>query len=458
MFSKFLRILKKSGAILLALLAVTACSGPVSPDQPATQLAMAVPTEQDGYAMGMGFAQDPGSRGLVSTSAIESRAVGKLSGIDVSVYQGSVDWAAVKKAGKDFAFIRACYGTGSIDSRYSANWQNAKAAGVIRGAYQFFRPSQDALQQAQVFLKYNTTEDGDLAPVIDIEVSEGVSGAVITEKVKTWLNAVKAATGRTPIIYTSPAFWRSLPNTGTLGGYTLWIANWGVSSPGIPSPWTNWTFWQYSETGSVSGISGAVDLNYFNGDLTSLKALANTPAPQPEPTPAFEAPFTRQLFVATPLLSGKDVELAQILLNDWAKHQNLATLTADGYYGNNTEALVKKFQTAQALASDGIAGPKTLNKLVAVYVGQTTWIQNYYRTLSVKTPMLNGGDVTDFQNAYNVWAGMNGKAPIAADGWFGNESSVAVKAFQTAEQPLLGTPDGLAGAHTLRLLFVRTWK
>ena len=205
-----------------------------------------------------------------------------VEGIDVSVYQGTINWTSVKNAGKYFAFARVSNGTSIIDSTFNQNWNGMKSAGVYRGAYQFFRPGQDVTAQANLMLsKIGTMANGDLPPVIDVEVTDGVSGSVIVERVKTWVSIVRVATGRNPIIYTFPSFWSSLPNTSTITGADLWIAHWDTTSPTVSSPWSTWNFHQYSDSGSVSGISGAVDLDRYNGSLASLASYASLPVINP---------------------------------------------------------------------------------------------------------------------------------------------------------------------------------
>ncbi|MBP7263534.1 MAG: peptidoglycan-binding protein [Spirochaetia bacterium] len=435
-------------AVVLALLA--GCSQPLGAPaglgEPDPSLA------PEGLAMGMG-AVDTSSRGTLSPEAVEARALGYVAGIDVSYYQGAIDWKAVYAAGKRFAFARVSYGTNTVDSRFAANWPAMKAAGIIRGAYQFFRPSQDAAAQANLFLsKLGKLEAGDLPAVIDVEVTEGVAGSVIVSKVRTWVNIVKAATGKMPIIYTSPGFWNSLPGTSVLSDCTLWVAHWGVSSPSLPSAWSSWKFWQYSDSGSVSGISGAVDLDWFNGDLTALKLFASTKVA------VYEAPFTRSLRLASPIMTGRDVTLLQTLLNDWAKATGRAPIAADGVFGNGTASMVKAFQGAKGLVSDGIAGPATQAELVRVFTSLATYYTPYTRTLRRTSPTMYGNDVKAFQTAYNVWARLKGQPTLVVDGYFGLASENAALRFQGAETRLLGAPDGIAGKMTQRLLFVRSWK
>lgn len=200
----------------------------------------------------------------------------KVYGIDVSYYQGVINWSSVKAAGKQFAIIRVSDGTGFLDPKFVTNWKNAKAAGLAVGAYQFFRPNQDATAQADLFVnQLNAVGFGanDLPPVIDVEVTGGVSGSTVAARVNTWLNRVKSRTGRLPALYTSPGFWSSIGNpTPSLLPY-IWDAHWGVSCPSLPPAWPRLRFWQYSSKGSVSGISGDVDLDIYNGTLTELLGI-----------------------------------------------------------------------------------------------------------------------------------------------------------------------------------------
>lgn len=200
----------------------------------------------------------------------------KLQGIDVSYYQGVIDWAKVKAAGKAFAIVRVSDGLGFSDPKFVSNWRGAKAAGLVVGAYQFFRPTQDATAQADLMVRklqevgYGA---GDIPPVIDVEVQDGVSDAAVAARVNTWMQRVQAKLGRLPSLYTSPGFWSGLGNPKPSPLPYLWVAHWGVSCPSLPPAWGRLRFWQYSATGRVNGISGDVDLDIYNGSLAELKGL-----------------------------------------------------------------------------------------------------------------------------------------------------------------------------------------
>jgi hypothetical protein len=117
-------------------------------------------------------------------------------------------------------------------------------------------------------------EPGDLPPVLDVEVADGVSAANVAAGVQAWVEHVAAATGRLPLIYTGKYFWQDSVGSD-LSSYPLWIANWGPSCPNLPDQWSGWAFWQTADNGTISGISGAVDLDEFNGDLATLGGFEN---------------------------------------------------------------------------------------------------------------------------------------------------------------------------------------
>ena len=200
-----------------------------------------------------------------------------VHGVDVSYYQDTVDWAQAKQAGIDFGFARISDGVNSPDTKFAANWSAMKQAGVVRGAYQFFRPGQDPTAQAELALKAlgnsGNIAPGDLPLVMDIEVTDSVPAATIRLNMQTWLDAIEKGTGRAPIVYTAPFMSATIGTT--FAKYVLWVANYQVTCPTMPANWTSWTFWQTSGSGAAAGITGAVDLDDFNGTLADLLVFAN---------------------------------------------------------------------------------------------------------------------------------------------------------------------------------------
>ena len=208
-----------------------------------------------------------------------------LAGADASHHQGVVNWPAVAEAGIVFAFVKATEGANFLDPQFTRNWAGMKDAGIVRGAYHFFRPAQSPESQIASFVKaVGTLGAGDLPPVLDLEEAptphgdewESIPAANRIALAMTWLNGVASSLGRKPIVYTRRGFVElDLPGADPLKQFPLWIAHYtSAPVPRTPPIWSKWTFWQYSETGTVNGITGDVDLSRFNGTVADLSALA----------------------------------------------------------------------------------------------------------------------------------------------------------------------------------------
>jgi lysozyme len=227
-------------------------------------------------------------------------------GIDVSVFQKTVNWTRVAGAGIAFVFVR-CSFAGVVDGMFAKHWPGAKAAGLLRGAYHFLVPNLDPRKQAEVFINALTPDPGELPPVLDLEEGSAkiTSAAQYAEFALAWLTAVEGALGTRPILYTGAGFWDfKMPVNGQFpawaASYPLWVASYpmrdgappldqlvaGKFKPRMPKSWTAHTIWQYSERGRVDGVTdptGApanVDLNVFRGSFDELKAWA-----QPQSVP-----------------------------------------------------------------------------------------------------------------------------------------------------------------------------
>ena len=193
------------------------------------------------------------------------------AGIDVSYYQGDISWPRVRRAGVQFAFIRVSDGSTIADTKFKDNWAGARRANVMRGAYQFFRPEEDPIAQANVLLDALRTHGrGELPPVIDIEVNGGLPLATVVAKARLWIEHVRSQLGVEPIVYTNFGMFR-WGGGEPLARQLLWLAHYTEACPSIPPPWREWTFWQYTENGRVDGIDGAVDLDVFAGPPDELR-------------------------------------------------------------------------------------------------------------------------------------------------------------------------------------------
>ena len=193
-----------------------------------------------------------------------------VHGIDISKWQGEIDWPEVKRAGTAFVFIKATEGGDHLDERFHENWRAAKAAGIPRGAYHFVFWCRSAEEQAAWFRK-NVPADADaLPPVLDLEWNghsrtcpKKIDTALARKKIVILLKAMHDHTGKKPIIYTDIPFHADVLE-GQLKDYSFWLRS-VAAPPGERYEDRPWSLWQYTTTGKVPGIKGAVDRNAFAG-------------------------------------------------------------------------------------------------------------------------------------------------------------------------------------------------
>lgn len=198
----------------------------------------------------------------------------EVHGIDVSSYQGKIDWQKVNAMEYNgihisFAFIKATEGVTLVDPYFQRNWRESKKARVLHGAYHYFKPLKSGIWQAKFFLQTVATESGDLPPVIDIEEISGLSENEFIPNLKDFLNEVEKKTHTKPIIYTGYRFYKDHLQ-GKLEDYPLWIAHY--YQPKLAKD-IRWNFWQHADNAHVDGIKGKVDMNVFNGEAEDLSAL-----------------------------------------------------------------------------------------------------------------------------------------------------------------------------------------
>jgi lysozyme len=199
---------------------------------------------------------------------------GKAIGLDVSEYQGKISWIDVdtveNKYPVHFVFIRATVGIDRLDKQFDENWLGAKKSNLIRGAYHYYRPNENSLEQAALFIKTVSLEKGDLPPVLDIErLPENQSVDRLKIGLKRWLRAVEAHYKVKPIIYTGERYYDDFLKE-EFSDYLFWIANYNFYRENIQE---DWLFWQFTEKASVSGIKGNVDVNIYNGDVQQLQFI-----------------------------------------------------------------------------------------------------------------------------------------------------------------------------------------
>lgn len=205
---------------------------------------------------------------------------GTATGIDVSEFQNTIDWSQVQKAGVEFAYIRATEGTTIQDADFVQNWQGAEKAGVLVGPYHYFTTSSPVQSQIDNFVsELKKVDAGNLPPVLDVEDAIQFTNYTVPQRIamiQQWLDGVQQQTGLQPMLYMSSNFSSTvLGNTAQFDKYKLWVADYTTAAqPVVPQPWTTWNFWQHADNGQVPGITGDVDMDYFNGPL---KSLSTTP-------------------------------------------------------------------------------------------------------------------------------------------------------------------------------------
>lgn len=204
-----------------------------------------------------------------------------IQGIDVSKWQGDINWNAVAKAGIHFAFIKATEGGDHIDSKFRDNWLGAKRAGIPRAGYHFVFWCRSAEEQATWFIQNVPNEPDALPPVLDLEWNhqsrncpKKIPPEEALQMAKTMLEIIEKHTGKRPIIYTDIPFHDEVLK-GQLHDYPFWIRT-VAAEPHERYPNRGWTFWQYTTTGYVRGVSGNVDRNVFYGSSEQWKSFMQT--------------------------------------------------------------------------------------------------------------------------------------------------------------------------------------
>jgi lysozyme len=200
-----------------------------------------------------------------------------IHGIDVSRYQGRINWQEVAafKSGKDsvgitFAFVKATEGQSWLDNYFFYNWKETKKHNIIRGAYHYYKPNVSSTIQAANFIKYVKLQTGDLPPVLDIEEVGKHGSANMKKGIKNWLKIVERYYGVKPIIYTNASFYKKHLSGNEFKGYHFWIAHYTKTTPSVSK---DWLFWQYSDKGVIKDIRTKVALNVHKGTIEELLAI-----------------------------------------------------------------------------------------------------------------------------------------------------------------------------------------
>ena len=292
---------------------------------------------------------------IITFSAFVNLCAQTILGIDVSHYEGTIDWPQVKASGIVFAFAKATQGINVGDSYFLTNMTNGVNSGVIMGAYHFPRPvNNTAADEAQYFLSVagSYIGNGFLPPVLDVENFPGdpsldasFSSSALTTWVEQWMTIIEQQTGVAPIIYTN-GYYATYLNSSVKNTYKLWIANPYTTATAPPvniGGWPDWAFKQYDWYGTVPGINtGAnVDLDVFNGDMTALNDLIISDSISPATAISLSGNWQTQNFIANfsdgdnTGGSGLEKSYYQVLDYDGAEwHAN----AQNGFFGDNFDS------------------------------------------------------------------------------------------------------------------------
>jgi lysozyme len=202
----------------------------------------------------------------------------EVHGIDVSKYQGDIDWATVRRSGVEFVWIKATEGANHVDSKFQQNWAGAKQAGIARGAYHFVWWCRHPHEEVEWF-KANVPNDPDaLPPVLDVEAtpdSKSCKRTLHREEVladmRIMLQDMERAYGKRPVIYVTVDFYQHVMHPNEFSDYPVWVRS-VKHSPPVTYPGRRWAFWQYQSDGLVPGIRGKVDRNVFAGTRAQWNA------------------------------------------------------------------------------------------------------------------------------------------------------------------------------------------
>lgn len=357
--------------------------------------------------------------------AVSPTVAGTLKGLDVSGYQGNVDWSSVAAAGATFAYVKATESNNYVSGYFSQQYNGSANAGLIRGAYHFAHPNASSgRNQADYFVDHGGgwTADGETLPgALDIEYAPagntntcyGLSSSAMVSWITAFNTEYVARTGRYPAIYSTTDWWRTC--TGNYSGFAttnaLWIANYTGTYTPLPSGWSTYTLWQTADSGTFPG-----DQDLFNGTLDGLKAFALGSYTPPPPPPVVAWPVVEQG------QTGRRVTTVQYLLNAHG-----AKLDVDGDFGPATKTAVIAFQSSKGLQADGAVGSNTWQALIIT-------VQQGSAGLAV--------------NALQAELDEHGAA-LTVNGTFDAATYGAVIAYQTSNDL---EPDGVVGPLTWQSL------
>jgi lysozyme len=232
--------------------------------------------KRDVIAYYLSFKSDkiPVETRIVSLQKVFDTHSEKAFGIDISEYQDRINWDILSdlEGGYpiEFIFIRATAGRNKKDAKFQKYWAKARETNMYQGAYHYYRPNENSIEQAENFIRTVKLKKGDFPPVLDIEkLPKEQSIDNLKLGLQRWLDKVESHYGVKPIIYSSESYYEDFLKDD-FEDYPFWIANYTAFYRNMDS---DWSMWQMSENAKIEGIRGRVDVNVFNGKTEDLKTL-----------------------------------------------------------------------------------------------------------------------------------------------------------------------------------------
>ncbi|MEV0096349.1 lysozyme [Streptomyces sp. NPDC050738] len=223
--------------------------------------------------------------GGTALAGLPASGADKPRGHDVSSHQKNVDWKKARAEGARFVYVKATESTTYRNPYFSQQYDGARKAGIIRGAYHFAVPAEspgNGKAQAAYFVTYGGWWHRDgwtMPPAVDLEhnpygkdICYGLSKAQMVGWITSFSDEVRRRTGHRPVIYTTTRWWNSCTGKSRAFAPThdLWLARYNTTPGELPAGWSYWTIWQYDNgSGSLPG-----DQNLFNGSVSRLQRFA----------------------------------------------------------------------------------------------------------------------------------------------------------------------------------------
>ena len=322
---------------------------------------------------------------------MKGRDKSNIKGLDISAWQNNINFARVKKEGVKVVIIKATEGVNFVDKRLNEHYVGASKEGLKIGFYHFMSDKTSPKEQARDFWSAIKNKKFHIIPVLDIERETiGRGKTEVTNRCLEFLKEFKALSGYDCIVYTYTFFAKSKLDS-RLKSYPLWIAHYGVNTPGNNGIWKDWVGFQYTDKGKIKGITGYCDLNEFTEGIFIKKSNSSS-------SNSNSSSSKKELWQLS--ISGQIVSDLQMELNKQFK----ANLKVDGYFGSNT-----------------------LKKCINVSLGAK-------------------GNITKIIQKRLVALGYK----LNIDGIFGDKTEKAIKELQKKNKLKI---DGIVGKNTCKVLF-----